>query len=242
MELLPFAEVSGATERCRWQQKCQQLVPSGVPQLAGFAQVHEQGDIVHEEQTRPPHNKAVNGTRASRSMEPFLVERLAAPFGARVWGIDLRTKPPDSVLDALEREAALRGFLVFPNQTLPGDELVRVSTYFGGGSVAAAHLVHEAAVHDDIFRVSNVDWHGVYGVGPQWHSDGAFERRVFSHLLFHAQQMPVSGDGGTEFTDLASAFASLSPRQQEDYSRLAIVNAYSGALQFGELLVPLPHV
>ena len=33
-------------------------------------------------------------------------------------------------------------------------------------------------------------------VGPQWHADGSFERRVFSHVLFHAQAVPRASAAG----------------------------------------------
>ena len=41
----------------------------------------------------------------------------------------------------------------------------------------------------------------LWSVGPQWHSDGSFERKVFSHVLFHAETMPQTG-GETELADL----------------------------------------
>ena len=85
-------------------------------------------------------------------------------------------------------------------------------------------------MHDGILRLSNDEQHGIVGVGPQWHSDGAFERRPFSHVLFHALRMPSDGGAGTELADLAAAFAALPLRIQADWSRLAIANAYSGAV------------
>lgn len=170
-------------------------------------------------------------------MLPLSVEPLT-PLGAHVHGIDPSTlralQSNGPVLAELERLAALHGFLVFANQSLPGDALVGVSQLFGSGTLAARHTVHPAAVHDDIFRVSNDATHGVYGVGPQWHSDGSTERRVFSHILFHPQQMPAAG-GGTQFTDLAGAYASLPAAVQDEWSRLAIVNAFSGSVH------PLVH-
>jgi len=162
-------------------------------------------------------------------MEGLNVE-LLSPLGAQVIGLDLRVRPSAMTIDALERIAALHGFVVFPNQTLPDCALVATSTFFGSGMLASLHTVHNDAVHDDIFRVSNDERHGIVGVGPQWHSDGATERRVFSHILFHAQRMPSGRGGGTAFADLAGAFAALPRRQQEDWSRLATVNAFSGAV------------
>jgi len=56
-------------------------------------------------------------------------------------------------------------------------------------------------------------------VGPQWHADGSFERRVFSHVLFHAQAVPRVG-GGTEMSHLAAAFDALPAAQREAAGRV----------------------
>lgn len=156
---------------------------------------------------------------------------LLRPLGAIVHGLDLaHGRPSNATLAALERDAADRGFLVFRDAALPGASLLSVSEYFGSGSIAAQHTAHASSVHEDILRLSNDESHGISGVGPQWHSDGSFERRIFSHVLFHAQQMPAGGGSGTQFADLAAAHAALSPRQQDEWSRLATVNSYSGAV------------
>ena len=173
---------------------------------------------------------AASGVAGSSSAG--LVLEPLSPLGAIVRGIDFgRGRPSPAIIAALEKEAAVRGFLVFPNASLPGDMLLKVSGYFGSGVLAARHTVHDTAVHEDILRVSNDEAHGIFGVGPQWHHDGSFERRLFSHVLFHAQRMPSrGGGGGTQFTDLAAVYDALPRRLQHEWSRLATVNAYSGAV------------
>ena len=158
------------------------------------------------------------------SLEPL------SPFGATVVGLNLTSDVSASTITMIERLCARHGFLVLPSQSLPGDALVHASRRLGSGALAARHVTHEEAVHEDVLRLSNHESHGVFGVGPQWHSDGSFERRIFSHVLFHAQQMPEGGGGGTELADLVAAFAACPPALQEAWSRLAIVNAYSGAV------------
>ena len=155
------------------------------------------------------------------------------PLGAIVHGLQLRSRPAAAVIDDLLYDAAHHGFLVFRNQSLPGDTLRRVSAYFG--ELAVAHTCHPEAVHCDILRLSNRPEHGIQAVGPQWHADGSFERRVYSHVLFHSQQLPSGGGGGTEISDLAAAYDSLPVQRQAELSRLASVNAFSGAVH------PLVH-
>ena len=162
-------------------------------------------------------------------MLPYTVEALQ-PLGGLVHGLDLLPKPSPDTLAMLDHELARRGVLIFANISLPGTLLSTVSEYFGSGQVVARHAVHDSAVHENILRVSNDPRQGIVGVGPQWHSDGFFERQIFSHVLFHAQRMPSTGGGGTSFADLAAAYDALPPRVQDAWSHLATVNAYSGAV------------
>ena len=154
-------------------------------------------------------------------------------LGAVVHGLDLAHHlPAKEVLATLRRDMADRGFLVFPNVSLTADEMLRISKLFG--NVAARHSVHPAAVHEEVLRLSNDATHGITGVGPQWHSDGSFERRPFSHVAFHAVQMPPRG-GGTQITSLAGAYDALPARLRDEWSALSSVNAYSGVVH------PLVH-
>ena len=63
------------------------------------------------------------------------------PLGAAVKGCDLRNKPSEEVLQALQSVMATRGFLVFKEQgVLSGDERVRASEFWGG-SASSTHGV-----------------------------------------------------------------------------------------------------
>lgn len=161
--------------------------------------------------------------------------KLLHPLGAEVIGLDLKKRPADCIVSKLEHDMARNGFLVFKNQqSLEAEDLVRISKYFGSRDLLSRHTVHREAVHEDILRLSNHEHHGIQGVGPQWHNDGSHERSVFSHIAFHPQQMPPTG-GETEFTDLSAAYDSLPAHLKDEWSHLASVNAYSGAVH------PLVH-
>eukprot|EP00933_Yihiella_yeosuensis_P066413 TRINITY_DN7067_c0_g1_i1.p1 TRINITY_DN7067_c0_g1~~TRINITY_DN7067_c0_g1_i1.p1 ORF type:complete len:406 (+),score=64.86 TRINITY_DN7067_c0_g1_i1:126-1343(+) len=160
------------------------------------------------------------------------------PFGAKVLGIDLSVALEDCMKVQLEEELARRGFLVFPNQhALAVSDLIEIASYFGGQEVIGRHVVHPEALHEDVLRLSNKVEYGVQGVGPQWHNDGATERSVFSHVIFHVKSMPPEG-GGIEIADLAAAFKSLPDHLKEKWRNLASVNAYSGVLH--PLVYPHP--
>ena len=93
-------------------------------------------------------------------MADFQLEPLS-PIGAivRDFHLDPQRPPSGGTMPRLERAAADRGVLVFPNATLPAAALARVSTYFGSGVVVARHTVHAEALHEDVLRLSNDDAH-----------------------------------------------------------------------------------
>ena len=152
------------------------------------------------------------------------------PLGAAVRGVNLREKPKEEVLEALQSAMAIRGFLVFKDQgVLSGDEQVAASEYWGGRQMHSTHGVHPKAPNEHIFRLSNDRQVGILGVGPQWHNDGSFERGVFSHVGYHIVRVAEKG-GGTIFAHQGAAFDSLPEAEQERWQRLVSVNSNSGFL------------
>lgn len=157
------------------------------------------------------------------------------PLGARVTGLDwnaYKDLPPETVLDALEMEMAQRGFLVFPNQgVMTPQEQIKASCLWGGREMHSTHGVHPQTPEGNphIFRLSNDPAHGILGVGPQWHNDGSFVEGTFSHVGYHIIRVPEKG-GGTFFAHQGAAFDSLSPEEQERWSRLVSINSNSGVL------------
>jgi taurine dioxygenase len=156
------------------------------------------------------------------------------PIGAEVRGIDLSspTPPPPEVLDALEREMADRGFIVFKNdRQLEVDDFLRASAWWGGRELHSTHGVHPATPHGNkhIFRLSNDPRHGIPGVGPQWHNDGSFNPAPFSHSGYHIIR-PAEKGGGTYFAHQGAAYDALPDDRKAFWSRLSSVNSTSGVV------------
>lgn len=156
------------------------------------------------------------------------------PLGAQVQGIDLSSgeTPPPDVLDALEREMANRGFLVFKNDApLSADDFLRASCWWGGKELHSTHGVHPATPEGNphIFRLSNDRRHGIPDVGPQWHNDGSFNTDTFSHSGYHIVR-PAEKGGGTYFAHQAAAYDALPEDRNAYWRRLASVNSSSGTV------------
>eukprot|EP00658_Telonema_sp_P-2_P016149 TRINITY_DN16256_c0_g1_i2.p1 TRINITY_DN16256_c0_g1~~TRINITY_DN16256_c0_g1_i2.p1 ORF type:complete len:239 (-),score=68.51 TRINITY_DN16256_c0_g1_i2:1119-1835(-) len=109
----------------------------------------------------PPHVPPDSLHECAYQLEPL------EGSGATVTGIDLRRRPSDRVIAELETEMAGRGFLVFKNQRLDGEQHVAACELFGGRRVHSEHGVHPEAPNRHVLRVSNDEQHGVLGVGPQ---------------------------------------------------------------------------
>ncbi|WP_405229173.1 TauD/TfdA dioxygenase family protein [Lentisalinibacter sediminis] len=156
------------------------------------------------------------------------------PIGAAVFDIDLSSErpPPPDVIEALEKEMASRGFLVFKStQPLAVDDFLRASCWWGGKELHSTHGVHPATPDSNrhIFRLSNDRRHGIPGVGPQWHNDGSFNPDTFSHAGYHIVR-PAEKGGGTYFAHQGAAYDALPEERQEFWSRLSSVNSASGVV------------
>jgi len=156
------------------------------------------------------------------------------PLGAAVSGLDLTRdeRPHPKLVQTLERVMASRGFLVFKNESqLSPDDFLRVSCWWGGRALHSTHGIHPATPghNPHIFRLSNDPRYGIPGVGPQWHNDGSFEARTFSHAGYHIIR-PAERGGGTYFAHQGAAYDALSPERQAHWGRLSSVNSASGVV------------
>ncbi|SFR57632.1 taurine dioxygenase [Marinobacter gudaonensis] len=175
--------------------------------------------------TVPP----LSADRVSLIEEAGLTIKQIEPMGAEIYGADVRTRLPESVIAALEQEMANRGFIVFKHQTnLSAEELVEASRWWGANEIHSTHGVHPATPGHNrhIFRCSNDARYGILGVGPQWHNDGSFEAATFSHSAYYMARAPERG-GGTHFAHQGAAFDALPPQKQDFWQRLVSVNSAS---------------
>ncbi|NBB92301.1 MAG: taurine dioxygenase [Gammaproteobacteria bacterium] len=173
---------------------------------------------------RPAHVETIE--KAGGSIRPL------DPIGAEVHGVDLSSEPQSEVVEALEREMAGRGFLVFrSDQTLSPDDFLQASSWWGGRALHSTHGVHPATPggNPHIFRLSNDPRHGIPGVGPQWHNDGSFNADTFSHAGYHIVR-PAEKGGGTYFAHQGAAYDALPDHRREFWGRLSSVNSASGVV------------
>jgi taurine dioxygenase len=89
---------------------------------------------------------------------------------------------------------------------------VAFSRWFGSGRLHAAHLQHPAALHRDVFRVSNDAalgcWEDGGGVGSGgFHNDGAFMPAPYSHSVYQIVTVRPAGSAATVFANVNKCLA-----------------------------------
>ena len=140
------------------------------------------------------------------------VRRLAPTFCGEVAGVDLRR--PDAAATAAVKSAWLaHKVLVFPDQELDEDDLVRFAERLGDVEI---HLRQtRTSGRREVMLVSNKKEKGepVGRLGNQelnWHMDQIFMAEPTAGTLLYAVEVTPEG-GDTWFCNLAAAFAALPP-------------------------------
>jgi alpha-ketoglutarate-dependent 2,4-dichlorophenoxyacetate dioxygenase len=153
------------------------------------------------------------------------IRTLAAPFGAEIRGIDLRTVVDQATLERLRAAMDEFAVCVFRDQQFEDDEQMAFARRFDG----ALHTqTGRAAVEGDrrrlpareISDISNLDEYGrtldssdsrrVQSLGNRlWHTDASFTDPPGRYSMLSARgTLPPSG-GETEFADMRAAYDAL---------------------------------
>ena len=151
---------------------------------------------------------------------------LPRSLGAEVIGLDL-SLPLSSIDAEILKEAYLNHLLLlFRNQKIHDEDLIKVSSIFGEIMLPPAQheraSIQESDAAPEITVVSNVKINGVpigeLGDGEViWHSDYSFKEVVGGMRILHGIKIPPSNAGGsTEFANMYAAFNDL-PADLKEY-------------------------
>jgi alpha-ketoglutarate-dependent taurine dioxygenase len=172
----------------------------------------------------------------------FEVRPLSGAIGAELRGVDLR-EPLDGATVAEIRSLLLRHKVVFfPAQHLTPAEHKAFASYFG--ELTPAHpVVPGIDGFPEVFEIDYTKSRQLYatygdvarrrGRGVDWHTDVTFVEKPPLGSILNAVVIPPSG-GDTMWSNLAAAFAGLSPALQGFLSGLTAV--HDGKAQFQEIL------
>ena len=157
------------------------------------------------------HSVRPESVARPRGDTPIRIERIDAPLGAEVIGLDL-SKPLSDVALAPIVDAHLdRHVLVFRDQRITPRQQIDFSRRFGPLQI---HVLRQfqLAGHPEILVVSNIKEDGqpigLGDAGHYWHSDLSYKDTPSLGSMLHAQELPAEG-GDTLFANMHLAYDTL---------------------------------
>ncbi|HEX7969721.1 MAG TPA: TauD/TfdA family dioxygenase [Stellaceae bacterium] len=143
---------------------------------------------------------------------------LAGGLGAEVVGYDFERHPDEGIAQSLRRALLEHGLLLVRATPPDPPRQIAFTRLFGAVMQTCSPRTRFLPAFPEIVRVSNRQEQGHLNVGQYWHSDGAYLADPTAISIHHV--VIATEDGHTLYTDLAAAYARLSPEEARRLSRL----------------------
>jgi len=140
-----------------------------------------------------------------------------AALGAEVRGLDLSKPLSPETFDAVQQAWYDHTVLLFRDQKLSDDDLIRFSSHFGALDIAPASGSHMAGAQEksrpEIWIISNVVENGkpIGALGDkeaEWHTDMSYVDEPPMASVLHSLEIPAKG-GDTSFANMYKALETL---------------------------------
>ncbi len=173
----------------------------------------------------------------------FQVVPLTKHIGAEIHGIDLRQKPDEETIKAIYQAWLDHLVIIFPNQKLEQDDLLRATTFFGenGGLSRPTHEQPKgfARMKPGIMLISNIRENGEpIGALPDgemmFHHDMIHADIPSKATLLYSVEIPSTG-GNTLFASGYAAYDTLDPAIRNKLEgKQALHHYHYGSVQRGD--------
>jgi taurine dioxygenase len=148
------------------------------------------------------------------------VTRVGVYLGAEVTGVDLRRPLSDEQFAAIESALVDNELIIFRDQQISSDDLMRFGRRFG------ELTVHPFAPSDgmapELIKFRNDETNAPFGTDV-WHSDESFRAEPPMATVLCAKEVPALG-GDTMFVSMSAAYEGLSERMRQLISGLEAVH------------------
>lgn len=147
-------------------------------------------------------------------------------FAAEIADVDLRTVPPNGVMDEIRAAFTRHAVLIFPAQQIEAGQHLEFARQFGPleRTVEQATKRQQYRVDQQLADVANLDADGRIWASDSrhrqfqrgnllWHTDSSFNTPTAYMSMLYARTIAPAG-GNTEFTDLRAAWDALPPAMQ----------------------------
>ena len=177
------------------------------------------------------------------STPAFEVVPLTNHIGARIEGLDLRTKPDEETVHAIYRAWLDHLVIIFPGQKLSQEDLVRVTNYFG--EIGDLHRPTKffpkgySSLLPGIMMISNIRENGEpIGALPDgemmYHHDMIHSEVPSKGTMLYSVEIPSKG-GNTLFASGYAAYETLDPEIRKALEGKKALNHYNyGSVQKGD--------
>ena len=164
-------------------------------------------------------HESVSNSARSVGKTPFEVVPLTKYIGAEIRGLDLRQKPDDETVKAIYQAWLDHLVLIFPEQTLSQEDLIRATSFFGAlGKISRPPKYFPkgySSVLPGIMMISNIRENGEpIGALPDgemmFHHDMIHAEVPSKATLLYSLEIPGSG-GNTLFASGYAAYDTLDP-------------------------------
>ena len=146
------------------------------------------------------------------------ISPIADNFVARISGLDLGAPVADADISRLIDAIDGAGVLVFPDQSLTGDQQIALSRRFGPLETSIT-AKRKRRLGPEFSDISNLDAEGrqlapddyegsVNRANELWHTDSSFKAAPAKYSLLYAEDVPAEG-GETEFADARAGWDAL---------------------------------
>ena len=146
--------------------------------------------------------------------------RVGASLGAEISGVDLTQPLSDAEFSAIEDALVENELIIFRDQEISSDDLMRFGRRFG------ELTVHPFAPSDgetlELIKFRNDADHAPFGTDV-WHSDETFRAEPPMATILCAKEVPRVG-GDTMYASMTAAFEGLSDRMQHFISGLEAIH------------------
>ena len=148
------------------------------------------------------------------------VTRIGVSLGAEIGDVDLTRPLAPAQFQAIEAALVEHELLVFRNQSISSDDLMRFGRLFG--ELTVHPFAPAEGVHPELIKFRNDEHSAPFGTDV-WHSDETFRAEPPMATLLCAKVVPAIG-GDTVFASMSAAFEGLSERMQRFISGLEAIH------------------
>lgn len=163
---------------------------------------------------------AVSNDVGARALSTLTIRRTGAFLSAEVTGVDLRKPLNAATVEAIGNALAQHEVLVFPDQEISAEDLMRFGRYFG---LLSVHPFSTNADHaPELIVFDNKEGNPPHATDI-WHSDETFREIPPMATALCSKVIPEIG-GDTCFCSMTAAYDGLSDRMQNFLSGLEAVH------------------